>query len=79
MESEMSPKHITFDGVKGYATYAAAVKRGEEVAAQRASVDYRWLVIALPTGRFVPMAIINSQVQGGPGMFIGERNFCMAN
>ena len=75
----MSPMQCTFDGVKGYATYAAAVKRGEEVAAQRSEVDYRWVVIALPTGRFAPMAIINSKVPTGPGMFIGERNFCMAN
>lgn len=72
-------KHLKFENVKGYATYAAAQKRGEEVAAKRSGVDYRWVVIALPSGRYTPMAIINNSVPGGPGMFLGERNFCMAN
>lgn len=70
--------HLKFENVKGYATYAAAQKRGEEVAKKR-NVDYRWVVIALPSGRFTPMAIINNSIPGGPGMFLGERNFCMAN
>ncbi len=65
---------------KGYATFAAAQKRGEEVAARvGTAANYRWVVIALPDGRFAPMAIINNSVPGGPGMFLGERNFCMAN
>lgn len=65
---------------KGYATYAAAQKRGEEVAARIGdAANYRWVVIALPTGRFAPMAIINNNVPGGPGLFLGERNLCMAN
>lgn len=73
-----------FENVKGYATYAAAQKRGEEVEAKRAFLkdegrDYRWVVIALPSGRFTPMAIINNTVPGGPGMFLGERNLCMIN
>lgn len=73
------PKHVEFEKVKGYATYAAAVKRGEEVAAKCNGVDYRWVVIALANGRFTPMAILNQNVPGGPGMFLGERNFCVAN
>lgn len=68
-----------FDRVKGYATYAAAQKRGEEVEAARKDVDYRWVVISLPSGRFAPMVIINNSIPGGPGMFLGERNVCMAN
>lgn len=68
-----------FEGVKGYATYAAAQKRGEEVEDSRRGVEYRWVVIALPNGRFAPMAIINNSVPTGPGMFLNERNFCMAN
>jgi hypothetical protein len=74
-----SPHFLNFDGVNGYATYEAAFKRGSEVASKRVDVDYRWVVIALPSGRFTPMAIINQSVPGGPGMFIGERNFCCAN
>jgi hypothetical protein len=72
-------KHLTFEGVKGYATYETARKRGEEVAAARGNVDYRWVVIALPSGRFAPMVIINNNVPSGPGIFLGERNLCMAN
>lgn len=73
------PHHLTFENVKGYSTYERAAKRGEEVAASRQDTDYRWVVIALPNGRFTPMAILNNSVPGGPGMFLGERNFCMAN
>jgi hypothetical protein len=72
-------KQLTFSEVQGYATYQNAVKRGTAIAAARADVDYRWVVIALPNGRFTPMAILNNQVPGGPGLFLGERNFCMAN
>lgn len=72
-------RHLKFENVRGYATYAAAQKRGEEVAAARADVNYRWVVIALPSGRYTPMVIINNNVPGGPGMFLGERNLCMAN
>ena len=72
-------KHLSFKDVKGYATYENAVKRGQEIADARSDVEYRWVVIALPNGRFTPMAIINNSVPGGPGMFLGERNFCMAN
>lgn len=79
----MQAQHLKFENVKGYKTYEAAQKRGEEVAAARAAMDprahYRWVVIALPSGRFTPMAIINNTVPGGPGAFLGERNFCMAN
>lgn len=72
-------QHLKFENVRGYATYAAAQKRGEEVAAARSDVNYRWVVIALPNGRFTPMVIVNNSVPGGPGMFLGERNLCMAN
>jgi hypothetical protein len=71
--------HLKFENVKGYATYEAAMKRGNEVASSRENIDYRWVVIALPNGRFTPMAILNNSVPGGPGMFLGERNLCMAN
>lgn len=72
-------QHLTFERVRGYSTYERARRRGEEVAAARPDVDYRWVVIALPNGRFTPMAIISDSVPGGPGMFLGENNFCMAN
>lgn len=68
-----------FERIVGYATYEAAQKRGEEVAAERSGIDYRWVVIALPTGRFAPLVILNNNVPGGPGMFLGERNVCVAN
>jgi hypothetical protein len=73
-------KHIKFENVKGYATYEAAQKRGQEVADRVGNAaDYRWVVIALPTGRFTPMVICNNTVPGGPGMFLGERNLCITN
>lgn len=75
---------IKFDQVKGYATYANAVKRGEEVAkmvqpSMRERNVIRWVVIALPSGRFVPSFIINNNVPGGPGMFLGLTNVCCMN
>lgn len=72
-------KYASFQNVEGYKTYANAAKRGEEVAAARSDLDYRWVVIALPNGRFAPMVILNNGVQGGPGRFLGERNLCLAN
>lgn len=75
----MKNQHLKFENVEGYKTYANAQKRGEEIAAARADVSFRWVVIALPNGRFTPMVIIGDHVPGGPGMFIGERNVCMAN
>lgn len=68
-----------FQDVKGYATYENAQKRGEEVAATYSAYDFRWVVIALPTGRYVPMIIINSTIQGGPGPFLGLANVCLCN
>jgi hypothetical protein len=71
--------HLPFKDVKGYATYAAAKKRGDEIEAKNSDLDYRWVVIALPDGRFTPMVICNNNVPGGPGNFVGERNVCVAN
>lgn len=70
---------LKFENVKGYATYAAAQKRGEEVEAARKDINFRWVIIALPSGRFAPMVVLNNSVPGGPGMFLGERNLCLAN
>lgn len=75
----MSAKQCKFENVKGYATYANAQKRGEQIAAARSDIDYRWVVIALPSGRFTPMVILNNNVPGGPGMFLGEVNVCLTN
>lgn len=77
--------YVQFENVKGYATRDAAVKRGMEVQNKRqATMDregwsYRWVVIALPSGRFAPMVIVNNTIPTGPGMFLGERNLCMSN
>jgi hypothetical protein len=70
---------VKFEGVHGYATYAAAQKRGEEVERQRGDINYRWVVVALPNGRFAPMVVLNNSIPTGPGMFLGERNVCMSN
>lgn len=75
----MAAHHLKFDGVHGYKTYENAQKRGEEVAAKCSGVDYRWVVIALPNGRFTPMVLVNNSIPGGPGMFLGEINVCSAN
>jgi hypothetical protein len=68
-----------FENVEGYKTYANAQARGEELAKKCNGVEYRWVVIALPNGRFAPCVILNNNVPGGPGMFLGERNVCMVN
>lgn len=69
-----------FEEVKGYATRERAVKRGEEVACSLPfNASLRWVVIALPTGRFAPCFIINQNVPGGPGLFLGLTNVCLVN
>lgn len=70
---------VAFHAVEGYKTYANAQKRGEEIARNRSEVSYRWAVIALPNGRFAPLIIVNDNVPGGPGLFLGERNVCITN
>ena len=76
---------LGFEGIKGYATVASATKRGEEVFEARKPImeregwSYRWVVIVLENGRFAPMVILNNSIPTGPGMFLGERNLCMAN
>jgi len=75
----MTARYISFDEVRGYRSYKLAHKRGLEVAAARPNLSYRWVVIALPSGRFAPMVIINNELPGGPGQFLGELNLCMAN
>lgn len=76
---------ITYDNVKGYATYANAQKRGAEVASRLEQYCgkgnewwVRWLVVALPNGRFAP-AFNVSQVPGGPGPLLSEVNVCTFN
>lgn len=70
---------VAFHAVEGYKTYERAQKRGEEIAKNRCDISYRWAVIALPNGRFAPLVIINDNVPGGPGPFLGERNVCITN
>jgi hypothetical protein len=76
--------HITFDGVKGYATYANAEKRGLEVAAKATKWQgndkgyFRWMVVALPTGRFVPVFSC-SNFPCGPMFFLSLTNVCTIN
>lgn len=74
--------HAKFEGVKGYASYERAKLRGEVLEAQfkgTAEFEYRWVVIALPSGRFTPCVILNNSIPGGPGMFLGENNVCVIN
>lgn len=78
-------KQITFEGVKGYATYANAAKRGEEIAtslitaiADSPKSYFTWFVVAMPTGRFLPVFACNN-LPGGPGMLIGENNIGLIN
>jgi hypothetical protein len=81
----MSKTQITFEGVKGYANYANAEKRGEAVAASLANAIkdqpkcyFRWMVVAMPTGRFLPVFSCNN-LPGGPGMLLGEANVGLIN
>lgn len=81
-------KQLTFEGVKGYATYANAEKRGKEIADKldafiapvqvNGKFYYTWMVVAMPTGRFLPVFACNN-IPGGPGPLIGEINVGMIN
>lgn len=64
---------------KGYKTYKTAWLRGVEIATARPGLDYRWVVVALPNGRYAPLVVINDKVPGGPGPFLGELNVCLVN
>lgn len=77
-EDQMT-QHVKFEGVKGYATVESARRRGEEIAALLPDLDYRWAVIVLANGRYAPMVVINRDVPGGPGQFLGLLNVCMVN
>ena len=70
---------ITFKNVKGYATYERAKKRGEEFAATlpRDCADTRWVVVALPNGRFTPSFIVSGTFN--PGYVIDAVNVCCMN
>lgn len=76
---------ITFENVKGYATRANAKKRGDEVAAMiqphvlKGGMLRYVLLQNEVTGRWVPAFIVNGNVPGGPGMFIGLTNVCVFN
>jgi hypothetical protein len=74
-------QHLNFPGVNGYASIENAERRGMEIERKYSgpNVQFRWVVIALENGRFAPMIILNNSVPGGPGMFLGERNVCLAN
>ena len=72
-------QYAAFEGVEGYKTYENAKKRGDEVACEFDHVSFRWVVICLPNGRYAPMIILNQNVHGGPGMFLGHRNGCLCN
>ena len=81
----MRDAQITFDGVKGYATYANAEKRGKEVAELAKNWagpthehTVKWLVVAKADGRFVPAFNVNN-FPGGPGVFLGLTNVCVFN
>jgi hypothetical protein len=71
--------HLNFKGVEGYASAERAAKRGAEIEAKYSGVEFRWSVIVLENGRFAPMILLNNNIPGGPGMFLGERNVCLAN
>lgn len=79
----MHGKFADFSEVKGYATYERAHKRGLEVQEKFKNyyeqAAYRWLVIALPNGRFAPCIVINNNIPGGPGLFMSLTNVCLVN
>lgn len=75
-------RFIDFEGVKGFASYEIAKKKGEAVAAEVAEIvgqkdayRVRWMIIALESGRFVPAFRCCDVVQ--PGYFLGRPNICM--
>ncbi len=78
-------RQFTFEGVKGYASYANAEKRGLEIAKSLdAAIEndhksyFSWMVVAMPTGRFLPVFACNN-LPGGPGMLLGSTNVGVIN
>lgn len=70
--------HLKFDEVKGYATYENARKRGEALESELKGIcSFRWVVVALPSGRFAPMVIANDSVS--PAWVIHNANCCIGN
>lgn len=65
---------LPFNDVHGYSTYERAKRRGEELDSDHPT---RWVVIALPNGRFTPMVIANDGAE--VSYFIHQRNVCIAN
>lgn len=77
---------IKFDGVKGYKTYSNAQKRGEEIAVaaknwvgERYAHEVRWCVVALETGRFLPVFLIGASGRVNPGWFVHQVNIGVMN
>ncbi len=77
-------QYQSFEGVKGYATYANAYKQGEKVAAlieattshsAQSRKRQSWIVMALPTGRFAPCFIYNGDSTAV--MIVHENNCCV--
>lgn len=49
--------HVSFDGVRGYASHAAAMKTGNRVASA-CNVPVKWIVSINAEGRFVPTFVL---------------------
>lgn len=72
--------HIKFEGVKGYATYGNAAKRGNDIAEAVAKHDKngaRFVVIALPNGRYAPCFMVYGDKR--PEYYMHQTNVCLAN
>jgi hypothetical protein len=73
-ESEMNRvRHMTFPGVKGYATYVGAYRKIMKEVDD--SSDVTTMVLATPEGRFVPVALGEKALQMG----LHFRGICVTN
>ncbi len=76
--------YIHYPEVHGYATFERALKRGQEVAEKldgihcNGSGHVSWMVVPGKPGRWVPTFNV-SNIPGGPGMLLNEKNVCTFN
>ena len=70
---------LDYQGVKGYVSYANAVKRGQEIEGilKLEDASVRWVVIALENGRFVPSFLYNNNSRYNPGWVVHQTNVCV--
>lgn len=60
--NKLPARHVAFEECKGYATYETARKHAEKILANcGCDSAVRYLIVALPSGRFMPVVVYNNE------------------